>query len=174
MENASKALMIAAGVLLGVMIISVGVVLFKSFGSTGTEIMDNIGKVQIAEFNNQFYKYYGKATNYNSATKQYEEETIKVTSHDIVSVANLAQKNNIQYEVQNELGKSDNTNYVQVDVVGYLTKLETKTEKELSNFLKNNIQNGNEKKYFACSNIQTSNKTGRVIYIEFKDYEKVK
>lgn len=174
MENASKALIIAAGVLLGIMIISVGVVLFRSLGSSGAEIMGYIERVQVAEFNNQFYKYYGKVTNYNETTKQYEESTIKVTSHDIVSIANLAQKNNIQYEVQNETGKSDNTNYVQVDVVGYLTKLETKTEKELSDFLKNNIQTGNETKYFACSNIQTSYRTGRVIYIEFKDYDKVK
>ena len=130
MENASKALIIAAGVLLGIMIISVGVVLFRSFGSSGAEIMGYIERVQVAEFNNQFYKYYGKVTNYNETTKQYEESTIKVTSHDIVSIANLAQKNN--------------------------------------------IQTGNETKYFACSNIQTSYRTGRVIYIEFKDYDKVK
>lgn len=173
MENASKALIIAASVLLGIMIISVGVVLSSSFSGSGAEIINSIEKNKIAEFNNQFYKYYGKSTKYNSVTNQYEEETIKVLSHDIVSIAYLAQKNNIQYDVQNENGKNENTYYVQVDVVGYMINLENKSEKELSNFLKNNIQNGSEKKYFACSNIETSSKSGRVIYIEFKDYNKV-
>lgn len=174
MENASKALIIVATVLLGIMIISVGVILFRSFSGSAAEIMGQIEKAKIAEFNNQFYKYYGKATKYNSVSNQYEEETIKVTSHDIVSIANLAQKNNIQYDVQDQIGKNDNTNYVQVDVDGYLYNLENKSEQELSNFLKNNIRINDDIKYFACSNIQVSYKSGRVIYIEFKDYEKVK
>ena len=57
MENASKALIMAASMLLSVMIITVGIVLFRSFGSTGSDIIDKMSQTQITEFNNQFYKY---------------------------------------------------------------------------------------------------------------------
>lgn len=173
MENASKALIMAASILLGIMIISVGVTLFNSFGSTSREIVEQIEKNQVAQFNSQFYKYYGKENIYDLEKNTYRQETIKVTAHDIVSIANLAQKNNIQYEVQNQSGKNDNTNYVQVDVIKYMSKMETRTEDELTDFIQKNMFNGTTAKYFACSNIQTSTKTGRVIYIEFMEYDKV-
>ena len=45
MENASKALLMVASVLLGLMIISVGVALFNSFGGSSASIMNKIEKI---------------------------------------------------------------------------------------------------------------------------------
>ena len=59
MENASKALLMAGGVLLGILILSLGVYLFTSFGGTSSRIHDNIEENQIAQFNSQFTKYVG-------------------------------------------------------------------------------------------------------------------
>lgn len=171
MENASKALIMAASVLLGLMIISVGVVLFKSFGGFSREITNEIQKKQIAEFNTQFLKYEGKS--FNNETKQ--NEIIKITTHDIVTLANLAQKNNIEYELTNQTQskkKNENTYYVQIDLeegTKKSTNLERWTEKELTDFMQeNNMNQDNKIKYYYINNIEISNITGRVTYVEIK------
>lgn len=172
MENASKALIMAASILLGLMIVSVGVVLFKSFGGFSREITTEIEKRQIAEFNAQFQKYEGKI--FNNETGQ--NETIKLTTHDIVTIANLAQKNNNQYELE-EKSKSDrdkeNTYYVQINLnEGNDLKnrnLEKWKEQELTNFIRqNNMTENNEIKYYYINNIVISSITGRVTYVEIK------
>lgn len=82
MENASKALLMAAGVLIGMLVISLAVYLFISFGSTSAEIHKQNEEQQIAQFNSQFVSY--------------EEKSC--TIYDVVTVANLATENNIYYE----------------------------------------------------------------------------
>ena len=79
MENASKALLMAAGVLIGLMIFSLAAYLFTQFGGTSAQIHENIETSQIEEFNSQFTSY------------QVQDQ---VTIHDIVSMANLATQNN--------------------------------------------------------------------------------
>ncbi len=82
MENASKALLMAAGVLMGMMILSLAVYLFVSFGGTSGQIHENIERNQLSQFNSQFTSYEGKEN---------------VTIHNIVSMANLATQNNQNY-----------------------------------------------------------------------------
>ncbi len=171
MENASKALIITASVLLGLMIVSVGVVLFKSFGGFSREITTEIQKKQISEFNAQFLKYEGKS--FNSETNQ--NEIIKITTHDIVTLANLAQKNNIEYELTDKTQskkKNESTYYVQINLEEGTNKnrnLEKWTEKELTNFMQeNNMTGNNQTKYYYINNIVISHITGRVTYVEIK------
>ena len=83
MENASKALLMAGGVLLGIMVLSLGVLLFASFGGTSSQIHDNIEENQTTQFNSQFTSYEGKDN---------------VTIHDVVSMAKLETQNNQNYE----------------------------------------------------------------------------
>lgn len=164
MENASKALLMAASVLLGMMIVSVAVALFNSFGGSSREIMNEIERGKIAEFNTQFLKYYGE--NYNTDTGEIEK--IKITSHDIVTLTNLAKKNNIEYEVQEQNGKSDNSYYIQIDVKN-TKNLEKLNEEKLIAFLQENSYKENtesETKYYYIENIETSTITGRVIYVK--------
>ena len=75
MENAARALTMAAGVLIGIMIISIAVYLFTSLGNTSSEIYSKVEQTKIDKFNSQFLKYYRLDT---------------CTAHDIVSIANLA------------------------------------------------------------------------------------
>ena len=98
MENASKALLMAAGVLIGLMIISLGVYLFANFGGTSSQIHDNIENNQIAQFNSQFTSYVGKEN---------------VTIHDVVSIAKLATQNNQYYELPKQTATGNN-NYITV------------------------------------------------------------
>ena len=60
MENASKALLMAAGVLIGVLILSLAIYLFVSFGQTSAEINEKNRKQQIVQFNSQYTVYLGR------------------------------------------------------------------------------------------------------------------
>ena len=83
MENASKALLMAAGVLLGIMILTLAVYLFTNFGGTSAQIGQIAEENQIAQFNSQFLTYVGNE---------------KVTIYDVISMANLATQNNKRYK----------------------------------------------------------------------------
>ena len=98
MENASKALLMAAGVLTGILIISLGVYLFANFGGTSSQIHANIEQNQIEQFNSQFTTYVGKDN---------------VTIHDVISMANLATQNNQNYEFTKQ-DSTGNNNYIAV------------------------------------------------------------
>lgn len=117
MENASKALLMAAGVLLGLMIISLAVLLFTNFGGTSSQIHDNIEQNQISQFNSQFTKYIGKNN---------------VTIYDVISMANLATENNKYYEFSRTANMpTGNDNYITVILDG--TRIEYGTEETNEN-----------------------------------------
>lgn len=79
MENASKALLMAAGVLIGVLILSLAVFLFINFGEQAEQIHGEITSNQLTQFNAQFNVYEGRRD---------------VTIYQIVTIANLAYENN--------------------------------------------------------------------------------
>lgn len=161
MENAARALTMAAGVLIGIMIISIAVYLFTSLGNTSSEIYSKVEQTKIDKFNSQFLKYYRLDT---------------CTAHDIVSIANLAKNSNEYYELEEG---SELDYYVNVIVKDYIDnngseKTEEKFEKlddaKYTEFIENNSTNEekSEIKYFTCTGISQSNITGRVYQITFK------
>lgn len=81
MENASKALIMAGGVLIGILVLSLAVYLFANFGATAANIHSQIEEQQVVEFNAQFTKYQQNATIY-----------------DIITLNNLAKQNNENYD----------------------------------------------------------------------------
>lgn len=87
MENASNALIMAAGILISVILISLGTWLFTAFGGYSKTINNNLSQTQIEEFNAQFTKY-------ETTTG---DETTYCTAYDIVSVINLAKDANEKY-----------------------------------------------------------------------------
>lgn len=166
MENASKALIMAAEVLVGVIIISIGVALFTIFSNYSKNTAMQIEATQIAEFNNNFLKYEG----------------VEVTAHDIVSIANLARQNNIDYDVADQREYNENTTYIQVQVVGIKVPFEKQTEEEKSKFIQENtFENDTEgnikrdsdgnptKKSYICTRVLISEVTHKVMYVEFKE-----
>lgn len=153
MENASKALIMAASILLGIMIISVGVTLFQSFGGFSRDISSEIEKNKISEFNSQFLKFYN--------------DNIELTAHDVVTLANLAQKNNIEQEVQ-----EGNTAYIKVRLKEPKYSLEKFTEEQLNKLLQeqsdNLIKIDDElvsKYYYKIIDIKLDENSGRINYV---------
>lgn len=114
MENASKALLMAAGVLIGLLVLSLAVYLFVSFGTTSAELHKQNEEHQIDQFNSQFTSYVGKDG---------------ITIYDVVTVANIATETNIYYEFTKRNTLADGKdNYVSVKVMNTdLTNYHNKT-----------------------------------------------
>lgn len=89
MENASRALTMAAGVLIGVLIISLAVYLFVDFGTTSAEINKQNEKQKIVQFNSKFTSY-------------EDTEGRTWTIYDIITIAKYAKENNEYYEDSKE------------------------------------------------------------------------
>lgn len=151
MENASKALLMAASVLIGILIISLAVYLFVSFGSTSAELHRQNEVQQIAQFNSQFTSYEGR----------------ECTIYDVVTLANLATENNIYYEFSSKTADG-NDNYISV----YLDnqKIEggqgnNKTE-AYNNYISEELETTKDKKTYECQ-VKISEVTQRVYQIKF-------
>ena len=175
MENASKALIMGAEILIGIMIISIGVYLFNTLGSYSAETAKKMEDAQIAQFNNQFLKYYGTVSTQKG--DKIEQEFIKCTIHDIIDLANLARKINEESgftTVQKITDYENYTNiYVQIDLGKDKKNLESWRQDKLITLIKENdiIEDVSEYpviKYFYCKDQPgISNITKRVNYMKF-------
>ena len=197
MENASKALIMAASVLLGVMILSIGVYLFYVYGNYSAEAYQRMEDNQIAEFNAQFLKYYGNTKRSyvdENGNVQEVQGPILCTIQDIMSLANLAAKNNIQYEVNDQARYDENTQYIQIDIgtnrdtqniekwnndqkIECIQENSTKLQNKLdANGRVELDENGNPIqetviKNYICTDARISEVTKRIYYMRFVEYE---
>ena len=112
MEDASKALLMAAGVLIGILILSLGVYLFTTFAAYSKITADEYDFQRVQQFNNQFLKYEDKTSN---------------TIYDVVSIINSAKENNIQ----------DNGIYIKVSFNN--KEYEKKSQEDLEELIKASI-----------------------------------
>lgn len=101
MENASKALLMAASVLIGLLILSLAVYLFVSFGSTSAELHKQQEEQRLTQFNSQFSSYEGKDN---------------ITIYDVVTIANLATESNIYYDLPTTAISTGKNNYISVSL----------------------------------------------------------
>ena len=162
MENAAQALYMAAGVLIGLMILSLGVYLFADFGQTSKELHEQIDFNQITEFNAQFTKFEG----------------IDATIHDVISLANLAEQNNKNYD---DDPTPNNTNY-KVDVKINNTSLVSgkSIDERLADIEKEvkdqNQDDGSDVYTYTAYNVEEIkyNENGRVYEIKFRSTTKTR
>lgn len=176
MENASKALIMATEILVGIMILGIGVYLFNMFATYSSDKYEKIESAQISEFNMQFLKFYGEDN---------KGKPIECTIHNIVSLANLAQKNNIENELVDEIvtGKkvvyqkkawvsTENSLYVQIDL-NNTKNLELKSNSDLVELMKeNDLTNSptgekTEQKLYKCIVCEPRGNGKRINYVKF-------
>ena len=145
MENAVKALLIAAGVLIGVMTISLGVALYSSLGVYVESMHEDIRDKELQQFNNQYTKYID----------------IELTIHDVVTAANTAYESNNKYNLTES---EDNNYYVTINLFPGNVNL----EKNISSHSSEILENGLGKKY-KCSydDVKFNTETGRVYQVNF-------
>lgn len=145
MENAVKALLIVAGVLIGVMILSLGVALYSSLGGYVESVHEDIRNKEIKQFNNQYTRYID----------------VELTIHDVVTLANTARENNLKYDLTEPQGSNY---YVTVNLFPGNVNLERNINLISSEIL----ENGLGKKY-KCSyeDVKINPETGRVCQVDF-------
>ena len=86
MENASKALLMAGAVLIGIVIISIAVFIFNAFGEMSNEYENSKRMNDIAMFNDRFEKF---------------DDRNDLRFHDIITVLNLVKE--YKYEVARDI-----------------------------------------------------------------------
>ena len=174
MENASKALIMAAEVLIGVIIISIGVALFTMFQNFSKENVEKMNESQITEFNNNFLKYYGNVRTYDEVEDELYEGPIRVSAHDIISLVNFAIENNKQYDLKfpNNVSNNDiqSTYYVKVDISKENKNgMENWNEEDKNDFIKNNsLIDGSTPKYYKLKSYEISKYTNRIYHVVFE------
>lgn len=154
MENATNALLIAGAVLIGVLILSTGVYLFTMFGDSGSTISEQLTQKQIDEFNAKFYQYENQST---------------IRIHDIITVANLAKQNNIDYEYTTI---NEGPFYITVTISnlsgGEGQNLQTIDTNKANELLAKYSLNGSTPIYFKCTDVKINTDTRRVNSITFE------
>ena len=152
MENASKALLMAAGVLMGVVILLFAAYLFLTFSSSADDVKSEIANNQLNKFNSQFLAY---------------EQREDLTVYDILTAVNLAENNNKYYQLE-----PGDTNYITVKVdnsVVNSTDIEKKIKPESlekEGEMKEDNLGGKSLKNYRC-NVLLSDITGRVNAVNF-------
>ena len=162
MEDATKALLMAAGVLIGLMIISLGVSLFSSMSAYTDSTQQQIEENGLQQFNEQFTKY----INCNDTSGEIE---FTLTIQDLVTVANIAYENNKKYGLDSA---DANNYYVTINIPGranleqFINDTSTTNQFNAAKLLKNNI----EKEYICTySNVVINTNTGRVCEMTFQE-----
>lgn len=146
MENATKALIMAAGVLMGIVILSLAVYEFTSFGISSKEIHKANEETRLNEFNSQFTKYEGKDD---------------VTIYDVITVANLAKENNSYYEFSPRSLEQNTGKDLYISVILDKNSIENQDQSTY----KSKIDSEYNSKYTCIAII--SNDTGRVYKVKF-------
>lgn len=99
MENASKALIMAAEVLIAMVILSLAMYLVITFGNFSQQVHEQNEEIELTQFNSQFTQF---------------EAMENVTIYDIITVANYARENNQRYELNVSSRDKESTYYVSV------------------------------------------------------------
>ena len=170
MENATKALLIAAGVLIGIMVMSLGVSLYVSLGSYVDSTKEQLELNEISKFNTQFLKY--NNTILDESGNEVPSFTLRI--QDVVTAANIAYENNKNLgDINGEA--NENNLYVAVNVK-YNGSQQLNNIQRTINSQDTNVWNSSKLlssdsgHQYTCytANIKISNITGRVYEINFE------
>ena len=95
MENASKALLIAAGALIAILILTLAVYMFSSMSENAANMYKELEASEISRFNQQFLNYDGRG----------DEDNIynPLTIQDVATIVNLAINNEILPKMATEI-----------------------------------------------------------------------
>lgn len=162
MENASKALIMAGTILIGILIIALFVYFFNSAYGLRKSYDDNISTTKMVEFNTKFTKY-------NITQTQYDQSDGKnyVRIYDIITLGNLAK----EFNSSNELNSSDDE-YITISIL----KVPNAENIQSNNAKTNNelIANWNNSEHkFVSTSVEYSS-SGRIKSMTFKEIKKDK
>ncbi len=155
MENAVKALYIAAGVLIAVMILSLASVLYASLQGYVEDSNNRIKSNDINSFNTQYLN----CINISNGTKEFD-----ITIQDVVTIASSAYESNKEHSYNvNDWEVNENSLYVAVYLKG--TRIDQTINEEMAQILQSHKEDT-----FICSSddIKISSGSGQVYSINFR------
>lgn len=94
MENASKALLMAGGILIAMIVVSLGLYIMQNMAESSAHFYEKVEQYKIVEFNNKFEKYGGQDLS-------IKDEDLVL--QDVVTLMNLAR----DFNVKNNLNDGD-------------------------------------------------------------------
>lgn len=124
MENASKALIIAGGVLIMILLFTLATYLYKGMASQTSEFYSKLEQSDIDEFNHKFLKFNGRGT---IDAEGHSVDPLNI--QEVVTIINSAKDSN-------ETKKMPVTVTVKLDTT---PNMENKTKDELNTLLKEKI-----------------------------------
>ncbi len=137
MENASKALLIAGGMLITILILSLMTYIFSNIARNANSVYKDLDETSISEFNQVFLNFDGKGTT-------TDEDALK--TQDVITIVNYARNNN-KYNKMPVVVK------VLVDEEDWTNK----SEQDLNEILKKDINNTPKK--YKCTEIKINEKS---------------
>ncbi len=164
MENASKALLIAGGVLIAIIIITLLVKTYGNIGAFQKQQLTEEEAAQLAKFNSEYTKYQNQYV--------YGTEVITVINKTLNYQAKQEAEIKVEIWLENPYTyKIKNKEYTTKRII-----LQKDGEKyEFLDFTKNNTNHTNadiediKNRAFQCTGIDYDDNTGRVNYIKFEE-----
>lgn len=155
MENASKALLMAAGVLIGIMVLSLAVYLATSFSQLYADVNEKNVQQQLVQFNTRYTAY---------------EYRTDLTIYDILTVVGYAKENNKKYK--EDLTKENSISIYLKRDGSNIKDIQQKEQSDWDKFIKadqEELFNSVDKKLptYTCSHIGY-NSEGRVKEVKFE------
>lgn len=132
MENASKALLIAAGVLIAILILTLFSYLMRQMGSSTSGIYSKLSQREITEFNQKFLNYEGR-------------ENLSI--QDVITIVNLAIDSNKNVKIPSTISVLVRDEIRDENWVG-------KSKEEINDLLKSNLD-----KQYICSSVTIDTST---------------
>lgn len=156
MENASKALLIAGGVLIAILLLTLFSYLFTQMSTSTSNIYKNLYASEVAEFNQKFINYEGRGIYAREITNDdgtKENVYDYLTYQDIATLINLAKDSE-----ENSTFKAE----VKIMVDG--TNV---ADKDLKDWLKEAQGDGTKKEYI-CEKVNINSETALVDEVVIK------
>ncbi len=160
MENASRAITMAAGILIGVLILTLGAYLIVDLGSKSRDISKQIEQQRIVNANSKYTSY---------ATSSDSDEKKVLTVYDIITILGYAKENNNYYEISEDEQKSNTYNDPEKNEIKVFID-----SKNIIGFSQSDLLNsygsdssGNLKQFILTTGNIEYNDLGKVIKITF-------
>lgn len=150
MENAAKALRIAAGVIIGVLLVALLWYMYHQFVEIPRQEEENAKEEQMVEFNKKYMAY--------------DKQNLK--GNKIISLMNMAIDNNVkysdvqEYQIEIEIKAQGPISYIDLDY--YKGKKASSTDYQA--FI-DEIKN----KFYKCTGVETKGPNGRISKMTFEE-----
>lgn len=141
MENAAKALIIAGGVLITIIIITIGIYLIGSFGRTTSGYVEQLDATALRQYNTEFEVFIGRED---------------IAAQEIITIINKVQQN------------EQDVNVIIDNQQDCITWDEQHKNDFLQNNIVITNQDGSIQNLYSCESVSYDSETGRVNEIKFK------